>query len=161
MEKSELQRFDLTTMQELERGNSMPEKPSTATIAAVSKTSLWAGRILCGLLVAFLLFDGITKIVRERHVMDAFARLGYPPGLAPMIGTILMACVALYSIPRTAILGAILLTGYLGGATEVNLRAGNPLFETLFPVMFGVLVWLGLFLRDYRLRSLVPLRRSE
>jgi hypothetical protein len=130
-------------------------------VGPVSKTSLWGGRIISGLLVAFLLFDSITKIVREAHVMDAFARLGYPARLAPAIGTILLACVAVYIVPRTAILGAILLTGYLGGATEVNLRAGDPLFETLFPVIFSVLVWLGLFLRDRRLRALIPLRKSE
>lgn len=126
--------------------------------APVSKTSLWAGRIISGLLVAFLLFDAITKILKERHVMEAFARLGYPAHLAPVIGIILLACVVLYVIPKTDILGAILLTGYLGGATELNLRVGNPIFETLFPVIFGVLVWLGLFLRDVRLRSLLPLR---
>ena len=87
-----------------------------------------------------------------------FARFGYPARLAPVIGTILIACVAVYVVPPRSILGAILLTGYLGGATEFNVRAGTPPFETLFPVIFGVLVWLGLFLRDERLRALIPLR---
>jgi hypothetical protein len=108
----------------------------------VSKASLWTGRIISGLLVLFLFFDGITKVFKESHVMAAFAQIGYPTHLAPVIG-------------------AILLTGYLGGATEVNLRAGHSLFETLFPVIFGVLVWLSLFLRDDRLRSLIPLSTSE
>jgi hypothetical protein len=127
----------------------------------VSKASLWTGRIISGLLVAFLFFDGITKVFKESHVMAAFAQIGYPTHLAPVIGSILLACVAIYVIPPTAILGAILLTGYLGGATEVNLRAGHSPFETLFPVIFGVLVWLSLFLRDARLRSLIPLSTSE
>jgi hypothetical protein len=131
---------------------------SATETAPASRISLWAGRILSGLVVAFLLFDGVTKIMKESHVMEAFARLGYPARLAPVIGAILLVCVAVYVVPRSSILGAILLTGYLGGATEINLRAGNPLFETLFPVIFGALVWLGLFLRDERLRALIPLR---
>ncbi|MFY9845805.1 MAG: DoxX family protein [Terriglobales bacterium] len=135
----------------------MPLAIQTAP-ASSSKVSLWAGRILSGLMVAFLIFDGVTKIIKEHHVMDAFARFGYPARLAPIIGTILIACVAVYVVPRSSFLGAILLTGYLGGATEFNMRAGNPPFETLFPVIFGVLVWLGVFLRDKRLRELLPLR---
>ena len=125
----------------------------------VSKARLWTGRIISALIVAFLLFDGVTKVVKESHVMDAFAQLGYPAHLAPVIGAILLVCVAVYVVPRTASLGAILLTGYLGGATEVNLRAGHPMFETLFPVIFGVLVWLGVFLRDRRLQALIPVSR--
>ncbi len=124
----------------------------------VSKTSLWGGRVISGLIVLFLLFDSITKIVKEHHVLEAFAQLGYPVHLAHVIGIILLVCIVAYIIPRTAILGAILLTGYLGGATEVNLRAGNPIFETLFPVIFGVLIWLGLYLRDRHLRDFIPLR---
>jgi len=127
--------------------------------APASRTSLWAGRILSALMVAFLVFDGVTKVIKERHVMEAFAQLGLPPGLAPIIGWILLVCVATYVAPRTSILGAILLTGYLGGATELNLQVGRPLVQTLFPVIFGGLVWLGVFLRDGQLRALLPWRR--
>jgi hypothetical protein len=134
---------------------------SATQTAPASRTSLWAARILSGLVLVFLLFDGVTKTIQEPPVVEAFARLGYPARLAPVIGAILLVCVAVYAVPRTSILGAILLTGYLGGATEVNLRAGNPLFETLFPVIFGALVWLGPFLRDARLRLLIPLRSSK
>ena len=92
--------------------------------------------------------------------MQAFIRVGFPEKLSLTIGIVLLVCVLLYVIPRTSVLGAILLTGYLGGAVVTNLRAGSPLFsETLFPVYFGVLAWGGLFFRDARLRALIPLRR--
>ncbi|MGA3090037.1 MAG: DoxX family protein [Terriglobales bacterium] len=127
----------------------------------LSKPSLWPGGILSALVVALLILDGVTKILALPQVVDAFVRLGYPVGLARVIGTVLLVCVAVYAVPSTSTLGAILLTGYLGGATEVNLRAGNPLFQIPFPVLFGMLVWLGLFLRDRQLRALVPLRRTR
>jgi hypothetical protein len=133
---------------------------ATQTVPA-SRMSLWAGRILSGLVVAFLLLDAVTKIIKAPQVKEAFARLGYPARLAPVIGTVLLVSVAFYAVPRTSILGAILLTGYLGGATKLNLRVGNPLFQTLFPAIFGALVWLGPFLRDDRLCALIPLRTSE
>jgi hypothetical protein len=85
--------------------------------------------------------------------------LGYPASLAVGIGGLLLACVVVYAIPGTSILGAILLTGYLGGAVATHVRVSDPLFETLFPVIFGVLTWAGIFLRDDRLRTLIPLRR--
>ncbi len=131
---------------------------STPRAAPVSKAGLWAGRILSALVVLFLVLDGVTKLMKVAPVMEAFARLGYPEGLARVIGTILLACVVVYIVPPTSILGAVLLTGYLGGAVDANLRAGDPLFETIFPVIFGVLVWAGIFLRDDRLRALIPLR---
>ena len=125
----------------------------------ISKTSLWAGRIISALVVLFLIFDGVTKVMKVAPVMEASARLGFPANLIVGIGTVLLACVVVYVIPRTSILGAILLTGYLGGAVVTNLRAGSSLFgETLFPVYFGVFVWAGLYLRDARLRALIPLR---
>lgn len=133
--------------------------PSETHTAPVSKKKLWAGRILSALAVLFLLFDSITKLMKIAPVMAAFARLGYPESLARVIGSILLVCLVVYVNPRTAILGAILLTGYLGGAVDANLRAGDPLFETLFPIIFGVLIWAGIFLREGRLRALVPLRR--
>jgi hypothetical protein len=133
--------------------------PSDTPAAPVSKKMLWAGRIISGLVVLFMLFDSIIHIMRPAQVLEAFVRLGFPERLSLVIGIILLVCVVLYLIPRTSVLGAILLTGYLGGAVVTNLRAGSPLFgETLFPVYFGVLAWAGLYLRDRQLRALIPLR---
>jgi hypothetical protein len=127
--------------------------------ALVSKKGLWTGRILSVLVVLFLVFDSLGKFVKPIQVVEAFARLGMPVSLSVAIGTVLLVCTVPYAIPRTAFLGAILLTGYLGGAVAIQLRVGNPMFETIFPVIFGVLIWAGLFLRDAPLRSLIP-RRS-
>ena len=124
----------------------------------LSKKALWAGRIISALAILFLLFDAITKLMKVTPVLEASARLGYPASLADGIGSLLLACVVVYAIPRTSILGAILLTGYLGGAVATHVHVSDPLFETLFPVIFGVLIWAGIFLRDDRLRTLIPLR---
>jgi len=126
---------------------------------SVSKASLWTGRILSGMVVLFMVFDGVTKVIKLPQVMEATVRIGFPESTVVGIGITLLVSVALYVIPNTSILGAILLTGYLGGATAANVRAGSPLFNTLFAVIFGMLVWLGLFLREPRLRVLIPLRR--
>lgn len=132
---------------------------SSLSSAQVSKASLWTGRVITGLVVLFLLFDGITKVMKASAVLKACAQIGLPENLVVAIGTTLLVCTFLYVIPQTSILGAILLTGYLGGAVCIQLRVGNPLFsQTLFPVYFGALVWLGLYLREPRLRSLVPFR---
>jgi DoxX-like family len=120
----------------------------------ISKTSLWAGRIFSGLVVIFLLFDAITKLMRVPQVLEATARLGFPVSALNIIAVTLLACTIIYAIPRTSIPGAILLTGYLGGAVATQLRAGSPVFETVFPVLFGVLVWLSIYLRDPRVRPL-------
>jgi hypothetical protein len=125
----------------------------------VSKKGPWTGRILSALAVLFLLFNGVTKVMKEAHVLTASAQLGFPERTIVGIGILLLACAGVYLIPRTSILGAILLTGYLGGATASQVRVGNPLFEGLFPVIFGVLIWAGIFLREDRLLSLVLLRR--
>jgi len=123
---------------------------------------LIASYVLSGFAVLFLFFDAVMKFIKPAPVVDAFARLGFPLDLSVTIGTILLACTILYVIPRTSILGAILLTGYLGGAVATHLRAGSPLFsEALFPVYMGVLLWLGLYLREDRLRALVPLRSTR
>jgi hypothetical protein len=125
----------------------------------ISKKSLWGGRVMSALVVLFLVFDGVTKVLKVAPVMEASARLGFPARLIVGIGALLLACTILYVIPQTSILGAILLTGYLGGAVVTNLRAGSPLFsESLFPVYFGVFVWAGLYLREPRLHALIPLR---
>ncbi|HEV2499699.1 MAG TPA: DoxX family protein [Terriglobia bacterium] len=135
--------------------------PMTAPTIPASKTALWSGRILSALVVLFTLFDGVAKVMKEPHAVQASAQLGYADRLIPVIGIILLICTVIYVIPRTSILGAVLLTGYLGGATASQMRIGSPLFETVFPIIFGVLVWLGLFLREERLRALIPLRREK
>ena len=127
--------------------------------APVSMKAVWTGRVMSGLAVLFLLFDGVTKVMKVAPVLQASAQLGFPVSLIVVIGAVLLICTVIYVIPSTSILGAILLTGYLGGAVAIQARIGNPLFETLFPVIFGVLVWTGIVLRDNRLRALIPLRK--
>ena len=129
-----------------------------AQAVPASNKAVWTGRIIGGMLVLFLLFDSITKVMKASFVLQAMAQSGYPARFAPIIGWTLLICIAFYVIPRTSILGAILLTGYLGGATEANLRAGFPVFMTLIPVVFGILIWGALYLREARLRSLIPLK---
>jgi hypothetical protein len=127
--------------------------------APLSKMGLWTGRIISGVAVAFLLFDGVTKLMKVTQVLEATAQLGYPERSIPVMGILLLVCTAVFVIPRTAVLGAILLTGYLGGATAAQVRVSHPLFETTFPIIFGVLIWAGTVLREDRLRALIPLRR--
>ena len=135
--------------------------PSDTQTAPVSKKMLWTGRIMNALVVLFLLMDGIMKLFNPAPVVEGMTKLGYPLSLTSVIGIVLLICVVLFAIPRTSILGAILLTGYLGGAVASQLRVGLPLFSNiLFPVYLGALMWGGLFLRDGRLRALIPLRSS-
>ena len=130
-----------------------------AQAVAVSKKGLWTGRVMSGLAILFLIFDGVTKVIKVPAVLQASAQLEYPVRLIPVIGVILLICTLLYALPRTSILGALLLTGYLGGAVASQLRIGNPLFGyTLFPVYFALLMWGGLYLRENRLRALIPFR---
>jgi hypothetical protein len=132
---------------------------SAIQLGSVSRKSLWAGRIITGLVVAFLLFDAIIHLLKPAPVVEGFAKLGFPLRLAVPLGIIELVCVLLYVVPRTSILGAILLTGYLGGAIAIQLPTGNSLFgEVLFPVYIGVILWGGIYLRDERLRALIPLR---
>jgi len=126
--------------------------------AQVSKSGVWAGRIISVLVVLFLLFDSGIKILKLPAAVEGTLQAGYPANTVRPIGVLLLACILLYVIPRTAILGAVLLTGYLGGATATMVRLSNPWF--IFPVAVGALVWLGIFLRDPQLRELLPLRRS-
>lgn len=129
---------------------------------SVSKASLWTGRIMSGVVVLFMLFDSITKIIKADQVLKASTQLGYPAGTIPVIGILLLICVIIYIIPYTSILGAVLLTGYLGGAVASNLRIETPLFSNiLFPVYMGILAWGGIFLRDVYLRRFFPLRKTE
>jgi hypothetical protein len=130
---------------------------SVPSALPASKARRIAGRILSGLAVAFLLFDSAMKLAMVRPVMEASARLGLPEATTRPIGLTLLACVVLYLVPRTAVLGVVLLTGYLGGAVATHVRVEDPLFShALFPVYVGVLLWGGLYLRDPRVRSLAP-----
>ena len=127
-----------------------------ASAAGASPASRWAGRILGALIVLFMLFDTVSHLVEPQVVVDAFRRLGYNPDLSRPIGVVELCCVVLCVIPRTAVWGVILLTGYLGGAVATQLRAGSPFVgETLFPVYVGIVLWAGLLLRDPRVRALL------
>ena len=126
--------------------------------APVSKKMLWAGRIISAVPVLMLLFSAGMKFMKPAPVVEGFVHLGYPERLALALGILELVCTVIYVIPRTAILGAILLTGYLGGATATHLRVGDPFFA---PIVLGVLVWGGLYLRDRRLRALIPLRNQS
>jgi hypothetical protein len=117
---------------------------------------LWAGRIVSALVVVFLLVDGVMKVMKARVAVEGSMQLGYPESVVAGIGVVLLVCVLLYLIPRTSILGAVLLTGYLGGAIATHVRVGSPLFShVLFPVYVAVMIWGGLYLRDSRLRGLI------
>ena len=130
--------------------------------AAVSKKMVWAGRIISALPVLFLLMDGVMKLVKPAVVVEATVKLGYPESTILGMGIVLLACTVLYLIPATSVLGAILLTGYLGGAVATHVRVGDPLFtHTLFPVYLGIMIWGGLYWREARLRALIPLRKGE
>lgn len=118
------------------------------------------GIVLSALCVLFLTMDGVMKLVRPAPVLETMAQLGYPSGLEVAIGVLLLVCVAIYVNPSTSVLGAVLLTGYLGGAVATHVRVGNPLLtHVLFPVHVGLFAWAGLFLRERRLRELLPFRR--
>ena len=119
---------------------------------------LWTGRVIATLAALLLLMDGVMKLFKPYFVVYATIKLGYPTSIILVLGIVLTACTILYVIPRTAVLGAILLTGYLGGAVASHARQEAGAFAVSFPVMIGVLVWLGISLRERRLQSLVPLR---
>lgn len=143
-------------------------EPTTRTVrdettaAAPSKAALRAGYAMSALVVLFLVFDSVGKLMTPAPapVVEGTTRLGYEVGHLLPLGVVLLACTLLYAVPRTAVLGAVLLTGYLGGAVATHFRVGDPLpSHTLFPVYMGVLAWGGLWLREPRLRALLPLRR--
>lgn len=133
--------------------------PSGNRAAPISKKGLWAGRIVSGLAVLFLLFDSLIKVMKLAPAVEGTTALGYPATVVRGIGVIELICLILYVVPRTSVFGAILLTGYLGGAIATHVRVGSPLLtHTLFPIYVALLIWGGLFLRDDRLRTLIPLR---
>src|SRR5215469_760122 len=140
-------------------GDSLAARPTSGS--ASPKWTRWTGWGITGFMIAFMLFDSVTKLVLERHVVEATTQIGYPVDVIRPLGLIGLACTILYAIPRTSILGAILLTGYLGGAVASKVRIEDPMFSSvLFGVYFGILIWGGLYLRDERLRALIPLRRD-
>lgn len=127
---------------------------------SVASRRIWTGRIASALCVLFLLMDSGIKIIRAQPAVEGTVELGYSASLVVPIGILLLACTILYVIPQTAILGAILLTGYLGGAVATHVRVGSPLVShVLFPVYLGLLIWGGLYLREGALRALIPLKR--
>jgi hypothetical protein len=139
-------------------------RPTTAAHApgTPGRAARWTGRVLGGLIIAFLTWDAVIKIMRHPMAVDGSVKVGYPAAVVPVLGVVLLAAVLLYAWPRTAALGAIVLTGYLGGAVATHVRIGDPLFShALFPVYFGVILWLALWLRDSRLRAILPIHEAN
>ena len=128
--------------------------------STTSKAGRWAGWIISVLCTLFMLMDAVMKIIKERHAIEGSNQIGWPVDLIQPLGIVLLLCTILYIIPRTCILGAILLTGYLGGAIAVMARAQAPGHPFIFPIIIGVLGWAGIFFRDARLRSLIPVRSN-
>lgn len=125
---------------------------------AISKGAMWTGRVLSAMVTLFLLFDAGLKIARARVAVEGTTKLGYSESVILPIGITLLICTILYAIPRTSALGAVLVTGYLGGAVATNVRAGLPLaMYVLFPVYVGILAWLGLYLRNLQIRRVLPM----
>jgi DoxX-like family len=123
-------------------------------------STVWVGRVLSALAVLFLMFDGVIKVLKLPPAIEGTVKLGYPESVIVGIGAVELVCLALYALPQTSVLGAILLTGYLGGAIATHVRVGSPLFtHTLFPIYVAALIWGGLFLREERLHILLPIRR--
>ena len=133
--------------------------PANTQITSLSSGAVWAGWIITGLVVLFLAFDGVTKMIHVAPVVEASEKLGVPQHTLFSIGFVLLACTAIYIIPPTAILGAILLTGYLGGAVAIHARAGSGVVPIIFSIAFGVLAWVGLVLREPRLLWTILLRQ--
>lgn len=132
----------------------------TASASVPSRGVLRVSYVLSGLALAFLAFDTVIKLVQAPAAIDGTTALGYPASAVFTIGVIQLVCLLLYAVPSTAVLGAVMFTGYLGGAVATHVRLGNPLFShQLFPLYVAALVWGGLYLREPRLRALLPLRR--
>lgn len=134
------------------------EVPSTSSsIRSSSRKLIWTGRVLSAIPILLMVFSAVMKFLKPPAVIEGFAKYGYTESLIATIATLEILSCLVYLIPRTAVLGAILMTGYLGGATATNVRVGDPSY--IVTVLLGVFVWAGLFLRDSRLRELLPLRR--
>jgi hypothetical protein len=119
---------------------------------------LWAGRIMSALPALFLILDAAMKLAMLDIVVETTVKMGYPQSVILGLGIVLLASSVIYLIPQTSVLGAIVLTGYLGGAVATHVRVGDGMFPICFPIILGALIWGGLVLRDARLRSLLPLR---
>ena len=133
---------------------------STNEVRPVSKAQVWTGRVISIVAALLLIMGGVMDVMKPDFVVIATTQMGYPEGMIQPLGVVVLICVILYLIPNTAVLGAILLTGYLGGAVATHVRAGDPLFShVLVPVYFATLLWGGLYLRYERVRALVPFRR--
>jgi hypothetical protein len=129
---------------------------TTIRTGAAGRARPWTGRTLSGLAILFLLFDTVLKVLRLPVALEGTGQLGYAHSAVFAIGLVELGCVLAYAIPRTSIVGAVLLTGYLGGAIATHVRVGSPLFShTLFPIYVAALIWGGLYLRDSRLRALI------
>ena len=135
--------------------------PAETRPAPVSKGMLWAGWAVSALPALFLVVDGVMKLIKPAVVVEATVQLGYPESVILGLGIVLLVCTILYLIPRTSVLGAILLTGYLGGAVATHVRVEGGPFPVFFPDIIGVLLWGGLFLRDGQLRDLIPWRAPQ
>jgi hypothetical protein len=142
----------------------MIEAPAMATTrqtAELPRAAIWTGRVLSGIVILFMIFDASLKLVPLAAVTESMNELGYPPSaaLARGLAVVILVCTALYALPRTAVLGAILLTGYMGGAMASHLRIGPLFSHILFGLYLGLMVWGGLYLRDRAIRALIPLRK--
>lgn len=135
---------------------------SVTPTQSTAKIALWAGYIITTLVVLFLLFDCTIKLLNLPMAIDGTVVLGYPASVVVPLGILQLICLMIYLLPQTSVLGAILITGYLGGAIATHVRLGNPLFShILFPVYVGLMIWGGLYLRNQRLRALIPLNKSN
>jgi hypothetical protein len=130
-------------------------------VEPVSTPALWAARLLSALPVVFLTLDGVAKVMKLGPVLDACAKLEIPERAVPGMGMVLVAATLLYAVPWTSVLGAVVLTGYLGGAVWTHVRVGDPAFPVVFPCVVAAMLWGGLYLREPRLRALLPVRRSR
>ena len=127
-----------------------------------SRRLIWGGRVMSGIAVLFLLFDSVGKLLQVQPVIDGTLQLGYPRDIVVTLGVILLTCLVAYVVPRTSVVGAVLLTGYLGGAIATHVRVANPLFtHVVFPIYVAALLWGGLILRDARLLAFLPIRRAS
>lgn len=131
---------------------------STNTALVVSRKTFWTGVVVSALPVLFLLMDGVMKLFKPEIVVKTTEELGYSEQVIIPLGIVLLACTILYMANRTAVMGAILLTGYLGGAVATHVRVGSNTFSIVFPVIVGLLLWAGLYLRNARMSELIPFR---
>jgi len=134
---------------------------SSISVSSPSRAALWGGRVASGIAVLFLTFDAVFKLIQPAEAVKSTEQLGYPGSVLFGLGVVQIVCLAIYLLPRTAVLGAVLWTGYLGGAVATHVRVGNPwLSHILFPTYVATLLWAGLWLRNARLRELLPFTRS-